>query len=174
MTVTTDHDLTERSDVSQSRRYATHLHQTKLKPACLRVIITSGVLLFLAGCSDSPSEPGALAVLEQKIQRQSNGLIKFVSFHETKGMADGIWGGMKVYKFEYTAAIEFTDDCIWTSGGTGGWQGEFDAMRTHGRGGLEGRQNISSGMQPAKKGQRQRVSGLLYCVKTENGWGISD
>lgn len=126
--------------------------------------------LVLAGCSGTPSEAEARRTLEDKIQKQSAGLIRLVSFQKTDGMTQE-FAGMKGYHMEYTAEIEFLDDCMWSAGAFM-WEGNFFAKRGHSTSGMAGFMDLSQGFKPARKGDRHRFSGSFDYVKTERGWRL--
>jgi len=113
-----------------------------------------------------PSESDGRAVLEQKIQQQSKGLIRLVSFRKTDGVARETMG-MKLYDLMYSAEIELTNDCYWGDGGRLGWQGGFFAERPTG-----GISQMVEYSKSGKKGQREQVSATLGFERTENGWSL--
>jgi len=128
---------------------------------------------LLAACSGPPSESDGRSALESKVQAQSNGLIKVASFQKTNGVARE-FGGVKAYELDYTAEIEFTDDCMWGGGGPFGWDGSFEAARGQPRGALDSFNPKYFGKQAAKKGQRQKVTGKFAFEKTERGWRLTN
>jgi hypothetical protein len=139
----------------------------KVTPVFLSLI----ALVTIAGCSGTPTESDAQQTVQQRIQSQSNGLIKLVSFRKTNGIAQE-FGGMRAYHMEYTAEIEFIDDCMWSAGGMMGWQGNFSAKRGQSQSYSANFLDLSQGFRPAKKGERQSISGAFDYVKTENGWRL--
>lgn len=82
------------------------------------------------------------------------------------------YGGIKAYEFDYSAEIEFMDDCMWGGGGPFGWNGSFAANRGQPNGGLDSFNPAYFGKQPAKKGQRQKLCGKFQFEKTERGWRL--
>jgi hypothetical protein len=127
-------------------------------------------LLFLVGCSGPPSESKGRAALAQKIEGESKGLIRLVSFQKTDGVEQVVMG-MKAYRMKYTAEIEFTDDCVWGDGGMMGWGGQFVAERpaVHATGALS---QSTKYFKSGGKEQREQVFGTLTFQKTENGWSL--
>jgi hypothetical protein len=127
----------------------------------------------LAACSDSPSVSDARAKLENRIQQQSNGLIKLVSFDKTDGVMHEM-GGVKEYEMSYAAEVEFLDDVMWSGGNNlSGWDGSFFAQR----GTPQPPQNVfgrfmdlNQGMKGAKKGEHLKFTGTLVLDRTERGW----
>lgn len=129
--------------------------------------------LFLVGCSGRPSASAGRAALEQKIQRESNGLIRLVSFQKTDGVEQEMMG-MKVYQMKYAATIQFNDDCYWGDGNSMvGWQGGFYADRPVGGGATASLLNTSTHYKMGRKGQQEQVSATLTFQKTENGWSLA-
>ena len=59
-------------------------------------------------------------MIEGRIANESEGLIKLVSFEKMKGQSFEAMG-VKGYRMEYKAKIEFVDDCVW---------GDFHAAAT--------------------------------------------
>ena len=131
-------------------------------------LIMPCVLVLLAGCSGRPSESDARAALEQKIQRQSNGLIQLLSFRETNGVERDL-GIIKTYHVAYTAEIQFTEDCGWGGGGfLVGWDGNFYADPPDSLVGILGH------FKAGRKGQQEQVSAYLTFLKTQNGWRLAN
>jgi len=131
----------------------------------IAVLVLLAMCFLIGGCSPGASD--GKQIIETRIQQQSNGLIKLVSFKKTNGQAMEPMG-IKAYTMNYTAEIEFLDDCTWGSGGALGWPGTFAAVR--------GRPNpmfINFSASEVKKGQRVTVSGEFVFQKTEQGWQLS-
>lgn len=126
-------------------------------------------VLALSGCGGPPSPSDGRKQVESQIQAESNGLIRLVSFDKTNGL-DRDSGGRKLYEMEYTAEIEFLDNCIWNSGGERGWNGSFVAIPR--QPGHEGDWRGPFDPQEPSKGERQRVNGKLKFEKTEQGWRL--
>jgi len=130
-------------------------------------ILAALLLILIPGCTSRlPSESDGRAALEQKIQQQSKGLIRLVSFRKTDGVEQVVMG-MKAYQLTYTAEIELTDDCFWGDGGLLGWQGNFFAERP--TGGISQRVEYSKS---GRKGHQEQISATLTFQRTENGWSI--
>jgi|ERR1043166_5532311 len=151
------------------------------KPTKAPLIILAGIVLVSIAVGNRqtlsngrPSESEARAALDQKIRNQSRGLIRLASFQKTNGMEQN-FGGMRAYQMDYTADIEFVNDCMWSGGNSlEGWSGDFVAQSGQQSGGLDGFLSLSQGMQQARRGQHQRISGQFHFVKTEQGWRLSD
>jgi hypothetical protein len=126
-------------------------------------------VLALSGCGGPPSPSDGRKQVETQIQAESNGLIRLVSFDKTNGL-DRDLGGRKLYEMEYTAEIEFLDNCIWNSGGERGWNGSFVAILK--QPGHEGSFRGSFDPLEPSKGEHQRVNGKLKFEKTEQGWRL--
>ena len=163
------------------RRVETHRNQKKTMNATTArstlasqtLLILAASVLLLTGCSSRPSTTDGRAALEQKIQRESNGFIRLVSFQKTDGVEQEMMG-MKVYQMKYTATIEFTDNCYWGDGnGMIGWQGGFYADRPIGGGATASLLNTSTHYKAGGKGQQEQVSGALTFQKSENGWALA-
>src|SRR5438270_10564011 len=92
-------------------------------------LAAAAVLFLFTSCSSSPTEDDARHILEQKIQDQSEGVIKLLSFHKTDGIERDI-KGTKGYQIDYTAEVEFLENCAWL--GSGNWAGhDFRAWRDY-------------------------------------------
>jgi hypothetical protein len=134
--------------------------------------VTTMVILLLAGCGGPPSSSDGRQQLENRIQNQSNGLIKLTSFEKTNGVAQELMG-MKFYEMEYSAEIEFLDDCMWGGGGPFGWDGSFQAVRGQPGTGADAFNPTFFGKQKASKGQLRKVTGKFTFQKTEAGWRLA-
>lgn len=121
-------------------------------------------VVILAGCSGPPSESDGRNALEEKIRANSNGLIRLASFQKTNGIAQEI-EGMKLYEMEYTADIEFLEDCVWS----GTYRGEARLFYAEPR----GQRKWFGAFEPASKGQHQRLTGRFSFQKAEKGWRLS-
>lgn len=128
--------------------------------------------LVISGCGGPPSPSDGRKQLEGRIQAQSNGLIRLVSFDKTNGLDRDI-GGRKIYEMEYTAEIEFLDNCMWSGGGLLGWDGSFRAVRGERPGGIEAFNPEYLEMPEVRKGQRKKVNGKFTFEKTEQGWRLA-
>ena len=80
--------------------------------------------------------------------------------------------GTKVYELDYTADLEFLDDCMWNGGGNG-FGAPFDAIRGRPQNGIGAFAPNVFGKAAANKGQHQTTSGKMIFEKTENGWQVS-
>ena len=134
------------------------------------VICILGIFLWGA-ISKSGREQVARNALSERIQRESNGLMRLAAFEKTNGI-EIEFAGVKYYKIEYVATIEAVDDCLWSLGGSY-WDGTFTTVRGQPRKGIEAFNPQVFGKQPAKKGQLQRVTGETGLQKAENGWRVA-
>ena len=128
-------------------------------------------ILVSAGCSSRPSDDNGKQAIQERINKESQGRIRLNEFRKTNGVA-GELAGMKVYKMEFEARIEFTSVCKWLTGGPlitsigfattpaivgGNSLGQF----------LE--DTVNAG-QIVAQGQEVIISGEIHFVKKENGW----
>jgi hypothetical protein len=136
--------------------------------------LTCALTLYLSGCSSSstPSSREGKAEIEQRIKEQSNGMIKLVSFDKTDGQPFEAFG-IKGYRLLYKAEIEFLDNCAWSAGQFGRWEGNFQAVHPKPTSSLQSLLPEGGlGMTPVKKGERTSVSGEVVFAKSENGWQV--
>ena len=82
-------------------------------------------------------------------------LIRLNSFKKVNGSE-----GPGLYAMEYTAEVEFLNDCAWNSE-------EFQARRGHA---TEAEHFLSDSWQDKQKGQREEVHSRIHFQKTEKGW----
>ncbi len=129
--------------------------------------------LLIAGCSSStPSVTTGRKVIEDRIASESKGLIKLVSFKKTNGQSFEVMG-IKGYKMEYEARIEFLADCMWGGGGGPGQvQGMFAAEPSPWKARNESNPAFK-GKQQALKNQQPFLTGTLTFEQTEQGWRAS-
>jgi len=137
-----------------------------------KLLIALAMLLAMTGCGGPPSASEGRKQLESRIQSESNGLIRLVSFDKTNGVQQD-FNGMKLYEMDYSAEMEFLDNCMWGGGGLLGWDGSFQAVRGQPGTGLDAFNPIYYGKQKANKGQHQKVSGKFMFQKTEQGWRLA-
>jgi len=128
-----------------------------------RAVIVFLIAVSLTACSGPPSESDGRTALNQKIETESEGLIRLVSFKKTNGVTSE--GG---YQLEYTAEIEFLDDCIWS----GGYKGTFLATRGRPASAMDREMLRYDAKEAAEKGKHQQVSNKLIFQRTENGWRL--
>lgn len=122
-------------------------------------------LLLLSGCG-GPSEGDARQILETKIQDESKGAIKLVSFTKVNGVPDG-----DHYKMEYQAVIEFLQDGTWTGGNKMDSQKSFGfSASSPGSGPMAEMNAALSGAQGVRRGAQETVTCSYLFEKTENGW----
>ena len=129
-----------------------------------KLVVAVFTVLALCGCGGQPSPSEGRKELERQIQAQSNGLIKLVSFDKTNGVNQEVQG-MSLYEMDFTAEIEFLDDCI--------WDGEqiYTPMNFRAQRGERSVFNI--GWKKAGKGQHKKVNGQFMFQSTEQGWRIA-
>jgi len=125
----------------------------------------------LSACGGPPSPSVGRAQVEERIQAQSNGLIRLVSFDKTNGIEQDM-NGMKLYEMDWTGEIEFLGDCMWGGGGPFGGGISFNAVPGWPAGGLDAFNPRYFGKQQARKGQRQKIGGKFVFQKTEQGWRV--
>ena len=144
-----------------------------LKTVLLCLVLVTALLLI--GCSSVPSSDDAKGIIQERINKESEGRIKLVSFQKTNGQ-EGELLGVKIYQLSYQGEIEFLEDCKWEKGmavnlgevhyrtvkvkpgAKDFWQNWDDQM--HGR-------------QIVKKGHKEKISGNVVFEKTEKGWVLS-
>ena len=120
-------------------------------------------LLALPGCSSGPSSSAAEEFLREKINKESQGRIKLVSFSKTNGQ-EAAPMGIPSYILHYEAEIEFLDDCKWGTADGSGWRGDFKVFSI-------GEVTFSyPPFQKATKGSHTKVKGYVTFEKTEAGW----
>lgn len=88
------------------------------------ILLISISLLPMLGCSSGPSSSAAEALLQERINNQSKGRIKLISFSKTNGQ-EATPMGVPSYKFDYEAEIEFLDECRWGTASGDNWRGDF-------------------------------------------------
>lgn len=141
----------------------------------LQISATAIVAVLLIGCSGSqPSAgDGKRAVLD-RIQNESEGRIKLVSFKKTNGQLGELMG-VQFYSLEYQAEIEFTEDCKWVTKMFGlekGFRTVKPVAEPRG-GGFSWNKFMDETQNPGnlvKQGHRETLSGKITFEKTEQGW----
>jgi len=131
------------------------------------------IALLLAGCSRIPEVPDASdgqKYIEGKIQKQSQGKIRLVSFQKSDGQKQEILG-MSLYEMKYVAHIEFLQDCYWGPFPFGEWNGNYYTANA--------KPNSGYGISPDQwrqisKGHTHELSGTLHFMKRENGWNVKE
>jgi len=119
------------------------------------------VLLQFAGCSSGPSESEARKFLEEKIRKQSNGLIRLLDFQKRKGR-DISGAGQALYLVDYEAEVEFLTDCYW-AGSSSSFEVFPEAGGPYMPSFLEGKKRMV-------RGQREKLTGTLRFEYTGQGW----
>lgn len=131
-----------------------------LETKLIRYIAPLLTALFLAGCSSQPSESTGQKIIEKRIEAQSKGLIKLVSFRKTNAT-----GNANYYNLEYAIEIEYLDNCL--VGSLGGGLGSMPDFTAEPGSRLPASKFY---MQQKRKGEREKQSGQLGFEKTEKGW----
>lgn len=121
-------------------------------------LFSLAILFLLASCSSKPSESEVRQKIEQKISRNSNGLVKLVDFRKINGI-EREFGGVRTYEMEWSAELEFVADCLWDSS-------TFKAIPPPQ--GLDAYLHLN--MKKAAWGDRVKISGSTTLEKAENGW----
>jgi hypothetical protein len=126
-------------------------------------------LLAMAACSSGPPSSAAEEFLRAKIEKESQGRIKLVSFSKTNGQ-EATPMGIPSYKLDYEAEIEFLDDCRWGTKNdlNGGWRGDFSVFPAEEGPGYFG--GLHPPFRKAAKGSQTKVMGAVMFQKTEAGW----
>jgi hypothetical protein len=129
--------------------------------------------LVLAGCSSQTQTASAEKVLRERIESESSGQIKLVSFKKTDGQAIEAFG-VKGYKMDYEAEIEFQTDGTWQHGGiytkTGGLAFGFATGQPPKEGSWAAFANTSEGVNNVHRGDRAKIAGVMQGEKKESGW----
>lgn len=135
------------------------------------------LLVLAAGCSTTPGEADARAVVEARIRDQAEGRIRLAAFDKTNAQT-GESFGVQLYTIEYSAQIEFTEDSYWKAGTA--LQRLYDdepsfytksAAQTPG---FWGKWIMDQeGYVKVRKGERRTLAGTLVFEETEKGWRIS-
>src|SRR6266567_1546956 len=86
----------------------------KIESASSFVLLTV-VCAVLAGCSSSPSAGDGERAIQDRIRQESEGRIRLTNFQKDNG-AQGELMGFKIYRLEFTANVEFAEDCKWVTG----------------------------------------------------------
>ncbi|MFM9904876.1 MAG: hypothetical protein ACKVQJ_09940 [Pyrinomonadaceae bacterium] len=121
--------------------------------------------LILSACGGPPSASDGRKLIEDKIQAGSGKFLKLISFDKTNGI-DRSNGGTKLYELDYTAEIEFLDNCNWNSVTFAA--GPYRAPDPNVIMDLpEPNWNV------AKKGTRTKLTGKLMYEMTEKGWRLT-
>ena len=148
----------------------THLTKAVKHAALLLSVCMAGAL---SGCSSSPSVGDGERAVQDRIKQESEGRIKLVKFEKTNGLQAEV-GGVKTYAMEFTAEIEFTEDCKWVTG-MFGMQLGFRTSKPLPKGANALEQFRDASMNTGDlfaKGQKAQVSGVVRFVKKERGWAL--
>ncbi len=144
--------------------------------ACLLMLFP-----MVCGCGSSsqdskPTVAEGEKVLSDGIPSESEGRIKVAKFSKTDGQSSVV-NGVAMYKMEFQAELEFTEDCKWRT------RSVLDNAHTSFRtvklppeassDNFSWSQWDSDTQTPGtvmKRGQRQQISGTLTFEKSEKGW----
>jgi hypothetical protein len=124
-------------------------------------------LLPMLGCSSGPSSSTGVKFLRQRINNQSKGRIKLVSFSKTNGQEMAPMG-VPSYKLDYEAEIEFLEDCRWGTASGSDWRGDFYVFEPEPGPGFSG--DLYPPFRRAAKDTHTKVTASLIFQKTEAGW----
>ena len=140
----------------------------------LHWVLVVTVFVF-AGCSATPSADDAQRIIQEQINKESQGRIKLVSFQKTNAQ-EGELHGVKLYNIEYQIEIEFTENCKWVMGHEAmlGGPPQFRTSKPKSQGFWdEWTDNLNNPGKLVKKGHKERISGSLTFEKTEKGWRVA-
>lgn len=127
-------------------------------------------LTLLAACSGGkPSAGDGRVTLQDRIRRESEGRIALLRFEKTNGQQDEVFD-VPLYELQWTAEIEFREDCKWVTGLFGanvGFQTRTPPPKSgQGFGGrLDGKRRVSRG--PRRAGDRATHSRIVTFRKTK-------
>lgn len=124
--------------------------------------------VLMAGCNSSPSANDAGNVLRQKIDSESQGQIKLVSFKKTDGQLSVV-NAVKIYELDYEAEIEFQTDGTWFKGMQGMGFGFSTQQATAGSMAAFANQMVNGGIN-VHHGDRVKIAGVMLGDKKESGW----
>ncbi len=143
------------------------------KPRTITTSVQCGIIVFLVlclvGCSASqPSVGDAEQAVLARIKSESKGRITLVSFQKTNGQSQKQMG-VEMYRLEYAAEIEFTEDCKWVR------SRGFETAKALPPGAPISEKLFDDSWNPGvlvKKAQIERLSGSITFEKTEKGWRV--
>lgn len=128
------------------------------------------LMMFVASCSSTPSAASAKEIINGRIERQSKGRIRIVSFQKTNGQMGEVFG-VEIYQLSYKGEIEFLEECFWVKGMESGMGLGPASFRTVTRQeGLRDRLGALDNRRLMQKGVKSEISGQLTFEKTEKGW----
>ena len=149
------------------------MNAVKLKQIGGAMAFIASLCVLMTGCSSAPSSGDGERAIQDRIKQEAEGRINLTKFLKDNG-AQGELMGFKIYKLEFTAEVEFTENCKWVTG----FMGSQLSFRTtkppaENQNGLaafmEASQNPGEVM---RKGQRVQMSGVINFVKKEKGWAV--
>jgi hypothetical protein len=119
--------------------------------------------------STPPLAADARHVLEQQMHEQSGGVMRLLSFEKTNGIERDLMG-TRGYQIDYTAEVEFLDDCAWVAGGK--WFGQnFAVIRDRSRATSQIMELYD--LEWVNKGSRRRFASSVMLEQAEHGWRLS-
>ena len=140
------------------------------------ILLICFLLVLFIGCSSVPSSDDAKQIIQERINKDSGGRIKLVSFQKMNGQ-EGNLLGFKVYNLEYQMEIEFVEDCKWITGHSAALGGEVGFRTSKPKGSQEFWDKfMDDSTNPGKlvkKGHKERISGSIAFEKTDNGWRVA-
>lgn len=117
----------------------------------------------------SPLVADVRHVLEQQMHEQSGGVIRLLSFEKTNGIERDLMG-TRGYQIDYTAEVEFLEDCAWVAGGK--WFGQnFAVIRERSRATSQMMELYD--LEWVNKGSRRRFASSVMLERAEHGWRLS-
>ena len=136
------------------------------------LLLSSIVSLFsLVSCSSDPGQSEGREIMENKINKESKGIIELVKFKKTNGIKQNIIPEQEVYVLEYSAVIAFQQEC-WKSKAPfeGAWS-DFYVKNKKPRKSFDASW-LGYSSKHYNKGDEIAFKGKLNFEKTDNGWRI--
>lgn len=126
-------------------------------------LIFLGIAIIGFKRASTPSAKDAEIFLAAKIKKDSENLIRLISLKKTDGQSSVV-NGVKTYRLNFEATMEFQDQCMWGIFNGSKWMGYFEAYRSRG--------NEWGNMEKRWGRQRDtvRFRGVVQFQKTERGW----
>ncbi|CAN5257581.1 hypothetical protein BH10ACI1_BH10ACI1_25550 [soil metagenome] len=144
------------SEVSKSNTGKTKIDNSLQSPIPTPTPYRSPTPIPTATPIPKPSNSDGFKLVESQIKKESGGRIKLVSFNKTNGV-DRDMKGTKMYELDYTAEIEFLENCTW----------EFKSFSM-----FCALPVTELGWTRVSKGQRTKVNRILMFEMTEKGWRL--
>jgi predicted nucleic acid-binding Zn ribbon protein len=137
--------------------------------------VIAGIAYWSTSRSSLPSADDLQRIIQEQINKESQGRIKLISFQKTNAQ-EGELHGVKLYNIEYQIEIEFTENCKWVMGHEAmlGGPPQFRTSKPKSQGFWdEWTDNLNNPGKLVKKGHKERISGSLTFEKTEKGWRVA-